>query len=356
MTDVGKYLSTSLQKLEKVQSEVGDVQFQLYEALAEDVPLASTEEGIRKAVLDMEDVQRIVGMIQVNLLKAMVENKKAMRGTAVKQAAVPEQPSTLLPSPPSPHTEPLPVTPPTSSPGHWDLSAWLGARGLKVTGTRPPTPLDAACDNVSSFLGDNFKDLQDFFWMLKRQALGGHHNLMELNGLDPLPLQNIREWGKMLHKEVFLREYREDYKHNRIIASIQNAPRVKALLTGEWLERYSLLVMLREAKTLGLPDLDIALGTKVMNAAKGEAEFDLLAHSHKGKMLWVECKSGEWRKHLDRYRWLNEDHLNLPEVQTALVITEDIDDNQKATAADTSGMNVLHVKDFPGWVRKALEG
>jgi hypothetical protein len=194
MGDVGKYLSTSLQKLEKVQSEIGEGQFQLYEALAIDLPLASTEEGIRKAVLDMEDVQRIVGMIQVNLLKAMVEHKKASR-EAIKPGAPakPVNPSLQAPkpdmqasleqhaahaisngiealasleaSPTQPGVQP-PLLPEPSAeqpvlPSHsyGNITEWLRECGLTVTGTRELVAQDKAADDLALFLGDHFENV-----------------------------------------------------------------------------------------------------------------------------------------------------------------------------------------------------
>ena len=372
MAEVQKYLSTSLQKLEKVQSEVGDVQFQLYEALAEDLLLASTEEGIRKAVVDMEDVQRIVGMIQVSLIKAMVESKKAMRDAPAKQVCAAPPPSVTPPVAPVPSQEPqaaslVPaIPPPTAQPKspvvqpappaeEWDVADWLKQRGLTLVGFRPAAPIDEAADHLALCLGDHFEDLEDFYWMLKRQALGGFHNRLGLRGKSEEAKKAIREWGRDLLSRVFLKQFRVDRNTESVVADLQDLPPIKSFINGDWLERYCFQVVKREADALGLPSIQIAAGVQVKDSVNKEAEFDLMARDPGGRVMWIECKSGQWRSYLSRYHWLNLDHLGLGPEGAAMAITEKIDDGQCRNACALSGMTVLHIQDLPAWVKKALQ-
>ncbi len=376
MADVQKYLSTSLQKLETVQAEVGDVQFQLYEALADDLLLASTEEGIRTAVVDMEDVQRIVGMIQVNLLKALVEIKKTVRdAAATKVPAAPPSPSVIPPvspvpsqaRPPSPLVPALPPTATTAQPEsavvqpaphaeEWDVAEWLKSRGLDVQGISQETPLDQGADEVALFLGDNYEALKDLLRVLRSQVDGGTAHACKLNGRNEAAAIALRAWGKLLHNKVFLKKYYEDFHYGRLVAEIQPDPRIYRFFNGEWLERYVTSVAKIESQVLGLPKLTSFRGVTVKNQAQGDAELDLLAGCGADRVMWLECKSGEWRGYLQRYKWLNEDHLHLSPSQAALVIAEIVDDNQAAVARALCGMSVLNVKDLRGWMRQAMQG
>jgi hypothetical protein len=375
MAEVQKYLSTSLQKLEKVQSEVGDVQFQLYEALADDLLLASAEEGIRTAVVDMEDVQRIVGMIQVNLLKSMVENKRVLRAATAKpvsvsrptsfvppvapappQAATPSSLVSALPPPPPPTAQPeSPAVPAPTSSEKWDVGEWLKQHGLTVVGLRPATPIEEAADELALYLGDHFEDLQDFYVMLKRQVLGGSQHRLALRGKSEDAKMIIRKWGKTLLSKVFLKKFFVDKDTESVVADLQDLPEIQAFIKGEWLERYCFQVVKREAESRRLSSIQIFAGVQVKDDVNKEAEFDLLARGPGERVIWIECKSGQWRNYLSRYHWLNLDHLRLGQERAAMAITEKIDDGQRRNACALSGMTVLHIQDLPAWVRQALQ-
>lgn len=160
----------------------------------------------------------------------------------------------------------------------------------------------------------------------------------------------------MLYGSGFLSEFKYIKRDKAILFVPLEDGRVTNFFTGAWLERYALeLVRSTVKKHLpGQAQSEILLGTRVLLPDGGDAEFDILVGLTTGKILWVECKTGEWQNYVKRFQSLNKRFVQLPSEQVALVLLDDLTGEQKASASALTAMTVLHLAELSDWIGQAI--
>lgn len=64
------------------------------------------------------------------------------------------------------------------------------------------------------------------------------------------------------------------------------------------------------------------------------------------KVLWVECKTGDWQSYVKHFRTINAQFLHLPPTQAVLVLLGEVDEIDKASNGELTSMTVLDMVEF----------
>ncbi|MGB3220961.1 MAG: hypothetical protein WBD79_26465 [Anaerolineae bacterium] len=333
MTDINLTIDATIKTLEGIQSEIGRVQITLLDILTDDVRDA-WDQTSQKALIKLEAVQRAVGEIQVDLLHQMT--------FADRSAQPQDQPS---------HAQ-------ESTAGTWlDPHTWLAARGITVRSAHQPGPFDAAADRIALYLGDHFATIAPFYEALKRRASGGYAKWrwFPVRDLPKNAFHAIFQFGTMLHSSGFLSTFEYLRKRESLLFDPQEDGHVQNFLTGGWLERYvaQLARHAVEKQTGAWHEEQVLRGAQLTLPDQSQAEFDLLL-GLADKVLWIECKTGDWQTYARHFKTINEQFLHLPASQTALVLIDKLDAVDQASNGELTSMTVLDMVEFADWLSRTI--
>ena len=87
--------------------------------------------------------------------------------------------------------------------------------------------------------------------------------------------------------------------------SLQPAPKVRQFFEGGWLEWYALIELLQHLQSRQL-GFSCARGVKVVFANEDLHELDVVALPQGQPPICIECKSGEFRRDIDKYQRLRK--------------------------------------------------
>ncbi|MBO5179460.1 MAG: DUF1887 family protein [Clostridia bacterium] len=136
-----------------------------------------------------------------------------------------------------------------------------------------------------------------------------------------------------------------------VIAKPENTGNIHNFYTGQWLEYYVANVVNNVLKSReGYKSVN--LNIKVKNRNCVEFEFDVMAILN-DEIFWVECKTGEYNKHLPKYEKLARE-LGIPSNRMFLVVAG-IDDETANSLSNAHDITVCSVDKFKSIFEKSLE-
>jgi hypothetical protein len=350
MADAREIIDRAIVKLEATQTQIGTIQISLLEILV-DEEVDHWDATAQAALIKLENVQRDVGEVQVQLLREMSakidEKLPDLSGAQANESTHETHADSVSPSIESPKTIEVKAVDPKN---------WLVARGIKVRSVREVSGLDATADRAALFLGERFGTLREFYDYAKRRVSGRASKWFPVKDLPGTTIADICRFCSMLHGSGFLSEFKYIKRDKVILFVPVEDGRIINFFTGAWLERYALELVKATAKELlpGQTEPEAMLGTQAVLPDGGDAEFDILVGLNNGKVLWIECKTGEWQNYVMRFQSLNKRFVQLPASQAALVLLQELTGEQKASASVLTAMTVLHLSELAGWLTEGM--
>ena len=196
-----------------------------------------------------------------------------------------------------------------------------------------------------------------FYQALKRRASGGYNKWrwFPVRDLPKNTFHAIFQLGTMLHSSGFLSTFEYLRHRESILFDPQEDGHVQNFLTGGWLERYVLQVTRQVVeKRTGAWHYEQALSCAHLTLPdQSEAEFDMLLGTA-DKVLWVECKTGDWQSYVKHFRTINAQFLHLPPTQAVLVLLGEVDEIDKASNGELTSMTVLDMVEFGDWLSRTI--
>jgi hypothetical protein len=358
VSDYVNIMRSVVRDLETVQGNIGQLQIQLLDILT-DENQDEWDEVAQAALLKLELVQRNIGDVQVILVEHLPGNAPAAHQTiiATDTTVIEEDNETaIITTVAEVIIEDQKFSPPQD---------WLEKRGIKIKSLPASSGIDHIADRAALFLGDNFSVLQSFYEAVKRAVNRGYdESWFSLEDTPASTIAKVCELCTILHGSGFLirfRNLKRNPKHNPnqkagIVFSPLKDPGVNRFFTGGWLERYVVQVTERaaeaafgrESKMPILREVQIELPTGC------DRELDLLAGLPNDRVVWLECKTGDFRPFIPALQDLNKRFLKLSLDTAAVVIVEQLDDEQKASASALTGMSVLHLSELNDWLSRLM--
>ncbi len=208
-------------------------------------------------------------------------------------------------STPPPSAEPSPPVPVTEEAINdiEPLVKWFYNKGVKLE------VVEADRDNAYFFevalqLGDHYEALEKLIkqirWSLTNRKQSNGKATINFSSEPPPRVDILRQFCQELYQRAFLTE-RPRYPGNaKVVLHLQNAPKINRFFTGAWLEQYvfAKLISLFSKQSAKYACLRSFLTIFPNHEGKFEADVFLL---FKNVPLWIECKSGEFRKDIEKY-------------------------------------------------------
>lgn len=316
---------------------------------------AKSDDVLYQLLFRLENIQREVGEVQSAIVALLSrrdsdENSFAFAaatggtaGDSTPAGSVPSQQSTG-PQPGEGSASPC-----------IDPADWLSARGITLVRTANQSGFDETFDRLALYLGRRFQNIRRLYEAIKRRVGGSPEpRSLNLSNESPKVISDTCQFGKDLYQNGFLSRYRYDRETRILGFDPQRDGRVVNFFTGDWLERFVLLSALERLRALLEEGANPVVVTKaVVSLPTGqETEFDILIGLPK-RILWMECKTGDWQEHAAKFGRVSR-HLGLSPEHAALVLLDPLTPEQKRNASTLSSMTVISPEEVEDFVEREV--
>jgi len=211
---------------------------------------------------------------------------------------------------------------------HAALQQWFTAQ--KIEAQIDPANVDTSgfFDDAALRLGDNyalFGELIDRLRYAYRKSHGWVN--LELARLPQKDAQAVNQLCRNLYEHTFFARYHYQKPEKIVRLTLQTAPAIRQFFDGGWLEWYALVCLLEHARSRGA-GFSCARGVKVVFPNEDLHELDVVCLPEGQPPICIECKSGEFRRDIDKYLRLRK-RLNIDRGRF-LILSTDLTQEQAA--------------------------
>ncbi len=231
---------------------------------------------------------------------------------------------------------------------HAALKAWFAARQIEAVFDYSLVNTSGFFDDAAQLIGENFALFSNLIDRICFAYRNSHSWLnLELGKLSQKEAQTVNGLCRQLYEHTFFARYRYQKAEKIIGLTLQSAPAVRQFFNGGWLEWYAFIEVVNQLKERRRT-FSCARGVKVVFANEDLHELDVLALVDGKSLICIECKSGEFRRDIEKYLRLRK-RLGL-ERNRFIICAADLTDDQ---ASGLSAMYELTFVNLPS-LRKHL--
>ena len=184
---------------------------------------------------------------------------------------------------------------------HAPLRAWFAARQIEAHFDHALVDTSGFFDDAARMIGEGyslFGELMDRVRYAYRQSHSGVN--LELANLNQKDTQAITSLCRQLYSHTFFARYNYQKPEKIVRLTLQTAPVVRQFFEGGWLEWYAFIEQINQTAKRGLA-FSCARGVKVVFPNEDLHELDVICLPEGQAPVCIECKSGEFRRDIDKY-------------------------------------------------------
>ena len=184
---------------------------------------------------------------------------------------------------------------------HAPLQAWFAARQIEAQFDYAQVDTSGFFDDAARMVGTGytlFSELMDRVCFAYRKS----HSWvsLELASLSQKDAQAINTLCRQLYSHTFFARYHYQKPEKIVRLTLQTAPAVRQFFDGGWLEWYAFITLIELAQQRN-KDFSCARGVKVVFPNEDLHELDVVCLPAGQPPICIECKSGEFRRDIDKY-------------------------------------------------------
>ena len=228
--------------------------------------------------------------------------------------------------------------------------AWFENRGIRIDVNHRAMDTTGFFDEVAVRLGDGYETLMPVVNRIRfaqRKGFSAAKITLSKSGEDEIAA--LTSFCRELHEYSFVAKYFYQKDEETAWLTLQTAPEIVKFFNGEWLEWYVFMKVLACFRELRI---SIAcLRNPVVTLPNEDVhELDVLFLVDNRVPLCIECKTGEFRRDIDKYTRLAK-RLNL-EKEQFLVCATGIDEKQVQGFNSMYGVTFANESNFLEHVRR----
>ncbi|WP_213953354.1 MULTISPECIES: DUF1887 family protein [unclassified Variovorax] len=211
---------------------------------------------------------------------------------------------------------------------HAPLQAWFKSRQIDAQFDHALVDTTGFFDDAARTLGDDwalFSELVDRVRFAYRKSHSWVN--LELASLSQKDAQAINTLCRQFYSHTFFSRYHYQKQEKIVRLTLQTAPAVRQFFDGGWLEWYAFVELIQHARARNR-GFSCARGVKVVFPNEDLHELDVVLLPEGQSPICVECKSGEFRRDIDKYLRLRK-RLGI-ERSRFIVCAADLTDEQAA--------------------------
>lgn len=235
---------------------------------------------------------------------------------------------------------------------HDALANWFKTHQIEARFNHANMDTSGYFDDAACKLGDNYTLFGELLDRVTYAYRKNHSNVtLELNQLAQKDGQAINQLCKQLYEHTFFSRYHYQKPEKIVRLTLQTAPNIRQFFEGGWLEWYATMTMLSQLQQQQLT-FSCARGMQVVFANEDLHELDVVALPQKQSPICIECKSGEFRREIDKYQRLRK-RLNI-ERDRFIICATDLSDEQANSLSAMYDLSFISVGRLGELLQKLL--
>ena len=184
---------------------------------------------------------------------------------------------------------------------HAPLQAWFASRQIETHFDYAQADTSGFFDDAARMVGNDyalFAELMDRVRFAYRKSHGWVN--LELANLPQKDAQAINTLCRQLYSHTFFARYHYQKPEKIVRLTLQTATSIRQFFDGGWLEWYAFIALIEQAQQAGV-HFSCARGVKVVFPNEDLHELDVVCLPLGQAPICIECKSGEFRRDIDKY-------------------------------------------------------
>jgi hypothetical protein len=211
---------------------------------------------------------------------------------------------------------------------HAPLKSWFAQRQIDAKFDYALVDTTGFYDDAARALGENYALFTELLDRVRWAYRNSHSGLnLELASLSQKDGQTLNTLCRQFYSHTLFSRYHYQKPEKIIRLTLQTAPAVKKFFEGAWLEWFALIELLEQLK-LRKSTFSCARGVKVVFQNEDLHEIDVMALVDGQSPIYIECKTGEFRRDIDKFLRLKK-RLGLTRHQF-IICASDLTDEQAA--------------------------
>ncbi|WP_313887522.1 DUF1887 family CARF protein [Nodosilinea sp. LEGE 07088] len=239
----------------------------------------------------------------------------------LRQQLAPLNPSASLPAEQQPlvDIDIYNTTAMASSQQYKPILTWFQERQIQLNVNHQAIDTTGFFDEVAMQLGDNHETLQLVSDQIKYIQQKGYTNAtIRLSKKSQKDIKLITQFCKELYNYSFVAKYFYQKQEKIIRLTLQTAPTITAFFNGAWMEWYVFMKLLEFVREQQLP-VACLRSLSVTFSNEDTHELDVFFLVNNRIPICIECKTGEFRQHIDKYSTMRK-RLKLEKTQFLLCV------------------------------------
>lgn len=230
---------------------------------------------------------------------------------------------------------------------HDEIKKYLDSKNIVATFDYSAVDMSGYFDESAELIGENFSLLEKHLKTLRYLYSNNKQTLtIDCINLPQQQTQKLQKIFKQLFEYTMFAKYIYHSNDKKIRLTLNMAEPVKKFFLGSWLEWFALIKLLKETHAQG-KKFSIARSVIIQHSNGDKHEFDIVFKPENKMPIFIECKSGEFRQHLDKFIRICK-KINIP-TKNWLVLAAEID---KAQADAFEKMYPVRFCDLNHFVEK----
>lgn len=286
-------------------------------------------------------------------LKALQQTEEAPHTTAI-EAAAPTQEGTAHSDAPSAlqdvnlHNTSLLAT----EQQHAPLRDWFAARHIDARFDHALVDTSGFFDDAARMVGSNYALYGELMDRVRYAYRKSHSWVnLELGQLAQKDAQAINALCRQLYSHTFFARYHYQKPEKIVRLTLQTAPAVRQFFDGGWLEWYAFMALIDHLQQRG-QGFSCARGVKVVFPNEDLHELDVLCLPTDQAPICIECKSGEFRRDIDKYLRLRK-RLGL-EKSRFILCAADLTEEQAAGLSAMYDLSFVNLQTLAGHLQRLV--
>jgi hypothetical protein len=198
-----------------------------------------------------------------------------------------------------------------------------------------------AFEHLARHMGQHFDVLAPFYEKMKRAVATGKTSRIDIENYSEPERSAAVQLGTLLYRHGMLKDFYYHRSPKRQLRVIPNKDgEIQQFLTGGWLEIYVVWLLTRRLRArMNTSKYQVMFNVKGTLPDEREFESDLMACID-GRLLWLECKTGQWQDYSARFRGLVKT-FGTDRKGAGLVLIKPPDGSTRARATDMLDMTLL---------------
>lgn len=184
---------------------------------------------------------------------------------------------------------------------HAPLQAWFAARQIEAKLDYAQVDTSGFFDDAAQMLGENYALFGELLDRVRFAYRKSHSWVnLELANVAQKDAQAINTLCRQLYSHTFFARYHYQKPEKIVRLTLQTAPNIRQFFDGGWLEWYVFMALVKHHQQRG-EAFSCARSAKVVFANDDLHELDVISLPQGQAPICIECKSGEFRRDIDKY-------------------------------------------------------